>query len=67
MTLSTNQSPWITYTVTSESGIKFTHFSRSENLDEARSEWEKKFNQKATSIALDDDDTELDFSDLFNA
>ena len=63
----TNQNPWITYQVVAASGTKFTHFSRSENLAEARSEWEQKFNQKAASIALDTDDTELDFSDLFDA
>lgn len=58
---------WITYKVIAASGTKFTHFSRLNNLGEAQAEWEKKFNQKATSIALDDDDTELDFSDLFDA
>ncbi len=66
MTLSTNQSPWITYTVTSESGRTFTHFSKLVNTDEARSEWEQEFNQKATSIVLNTEDFELDFSDLFD-
>ena len=55
---------WISYTITAESGTTFTHPSKLENIREAQAEWEKKFNQKATSIALDDD-TELDFSDLF--
>ncbi|MBD1935617.1 MULTISPECIES: hypothetical protein [Cyanophyceae] len=30
-------------------------------------EWEQKFNQKAIEVALDDDESELDFSDLFEA
>ena len=55
---------WISYTITAESGTTFTHPSKLENLREAQAEWEAKFNQKATSIALDDD-TEVDFSDLF--
>ena len=55
---------WISYTITAESGTTFTHFSKLENLCEAQAEWEKKFNQKAVVIKLDDDDTELDFSDL---
>ncbi|MBD1926498.1 hypothetical protein H6F74_09610 [Trichocoleus sp. FACHB-90] len=63
----TNQKPWNTYKVVAESSTTFTHFSRSENLAEAQMEWEQKFNQKATSIVLDEDDTELDFSDLFDA
>jgi len=58
---------WISYKITAESGTTFTHPSKLENLCEAKAEWEKKFNQKATSIALDDDDIELDFSDLFEA
>ncbi len=58
---------WISYKITAESGMKFTHFSKLETLSEAQMEWEAKFNQKAASIALDDDDTELDFSDLFDA
>ena len=55
---------WISYKITAESGTTFTHPSKLENLREAQAEWEKKFNQKAASIALDDD-TEADFSDLF--
>jgi hypothetical protein len=57
---------WITYKVQAQSGATFTHFSRITNPTEAQSEWEEKFNQKAKSIALDDDDTELDFSDLLD-
>jgi hypothetical protein len=56
---------WISYKITAESGTTFTHPSKLENLREAQAEWEKKFNQKAVAIKLDDDDTELDFSDLF--
>lgn len=56
---------WISYKIVAASGTNFTHFSQLENLTEAQAEWEKKFNQKAVSIAPDDDDTELDFSDLF--
>lgn len=67
MTLPINQNPWTTYKVIAEPGTEFTHFSRSEKLNEAQAEWEKKFNQKATSIELDNDDSELDFSDLFQA
>ena len=56
---------WISYKITAESGTTFTHPSKLENLRKAQAEWEKKFNQKAVAIKLDDDDTELDFSDLF--
>ncbi|MBD1908339.1 MULTISPECIES: hypothetical protein [Cyanophyceae] len=55
---------WISYTITAESGTTFTHFTKLENLCEAQAEWEQEFKQKAASIALDDD-TEVDFSDLF--
>ncbi len=55
---------WISYTITAESGTTFTHFTKLENLSEAKAEWEAKFNQKAVAIEIDDDDTELDFSDL---
>ncbi|MBD2047277.1 hypothetical protein H6F78_17040 [Coleofasciculus sp. FACHB-64] len=58
---------WITYKVVAKSGTTFTHFSRSSDLKKAQKEWEKKFNQKAKNIALDNDDTELDFSDLFDS
>lgn len=61
-----NEPFWITYTVTSESGAVLTHFSKLRNLDEARSEWEREFNQKTADIVLDTEDFELDFSDLFN-
>ena len=57
---------WITYKVEAQSGTVFTHFSRTSDLEKAQSEWEEKFSQKAESIALDDDDTDLDFSDLFD-
>ncbi|MBD2007084.1 MULTISPECIES: hypothetical protein [Cyanophyceae] len=56
---------WITYTITAESGTTFTHPSKLENLREAKAEWEAKFNQRAVAIEIDDDDTELDFSNLF--
>ncbi|MBD1907884.1 hypothetical protein NDI37_26815 [Funiculus sociatus GB2-A5] len=56
---------WLSYKITAESGTTFTHPSKLENLREAQAEWEQEFNQKAASIALDDDDPELDFSDLF--
>ena len=56
---------WISYKITAESGTTCTHPSKLENLREAQAEWEAKFNQKAAAIELDDDDTELDFSDLF--
>ena len=55
---------WISYKIVAESGTTFTHPSKLENLSEAQAEWEQEFNQKAASIALDDD-TEADFSDLF--
>ena len=57
---------WITYTITAESGATFTHFTELENLSEAQAEWEQDFNQKATSIALDVDNIEFDFTDLFD-
>ena len=55
---------WISYKIVAESGTTFTHPSKLENLSEAQAEWEQEFKQKAASIALDDD-TEVDFSDLF--
>ncbi|MBD1833349.1 hypothetical protein H6F61_11835 [Cyanobacteria bacterium FACHB-472] len=58
---------WITYKLVAASGTKFTHFSKLNNLSEAQLEWEKKFGQKAVNIELDKDDSELDFSDLFEA
>ncbi len=57
---------WITYKVEAQSGTTFTHFSRLTDLKKAQKEWEVKFNQKAKSIALDDDKEEFDFSDLFD-
>lgn len=65
MTSPTNQNPWITYTVVTQSGTTFTHFTKLGNLDEAQAEWEQEFNQKATSIMLDAYDSEPDFSDWF--
>ncbi|MFE1746017.1 hypothetical protein [Coleofasciculus sp. H7-2] len=56
---------WLTYKIVAESGITFTHFSRSTDLKEAQSEWERKFKQKAISIALDTDNNEIDLSELF--
>jgi hypothetical protein len=58
---------WLSYKITAESGTTFTHPSKLENLREAQAEWEAKFNQKAAVIEIDDDDIELDFSDLFEA
>ncbi|MBD1835375.1 hypothetical protein H6F61_22480 [Cyanobacteria bacterium FACHB-472] len=58
---------WMTYKLVAASGTKFTHFSKLNNLCEAQLEWEKKFGQKAVNIELDEDDSELDFSDLFEA
>lgn len=58
---------WITYKVEAQSGTTFTHFSRITNLKEAQLEWEKKFNQRAKTITIDDDEEELDFSDLFES
>ncbi len=58
---------WISYKVEAQSGTVFTHFSRISDIKEAQTEWEEKFGQKAKSIALDDSDTNLDFSDLFDA
>lgn len=58
---------WLTYKIVAESGITFTHFSRSTDLKEAQKEWERKFKQKAKSITLDDDKEEVDFSDLFES
>ncbi len=57
---------WITYKVIAESLVEFTHFSRSNNPSEAQVEWEAKFNQKAVSIALDNDNNEIDLSELFD-
>jgi len=57
---------WISYKITAESATTFTHPSKLEKLPEAQAEWEKKFKSQATSIAFDDDDAELDFSDLFD-
>jgi len=57
-------SHWIAYKVTNSCGKTFTHFSKHVDTETAQQEWEKKFSYKATSIALDDDDTELDFFDL---
>ena len=56
---------WISYKIVAESGTTFTHLTKLENLCEAQAEWEAKFNQKAVAIEIDDDDIELDFSDLF--
>ena len=51
---------WITYKIIAASGTTFTHFSKLENLCEAQTEWEAKFNQKAATIALDDDGTDAE-------
>ncbi|MBD1903881.1 hypothetical protein NDI44_27235 [Trichocoleus sp. DQ-A3] len=58
---------WLTYKVEAQSETTFTHFSRNSDLKKAQKEWEKKFNQKAKSIALDNDNTEFNFSDLFDS
>ncbi|MEW6498632.1 MAG: hypothetical protein AB1589_39960 [Cyanobacteriota bacterium] len=56
---------WITYKITSETHVEFTHFSKLNNLGDAQAEWEMKFRQKAISVVLDSDNNEIDLSDLF--